>query len=399
MNIAFFVTQFPTLSETFIVNQIIALQKSGHLVHIYSLHKATAQAVHQNIKDARVPAVTFYFDDLPLTRKGKIISLIGKSVRNLFSKNNHSLFKTFFKNTSSLSVYNFIPFIDKPAYDVLHAHFGVSGNFVTELRKLGIFKQAKFITTFHGYDLIVEPGFYKELFKACNVFTVNSGYTKQKLTALGCQPEKINLLPAGLDTAAFKKKIRQRNNKIINLLFVGRLIPLKGPHLFIEICRRLKQDNLIRFKGIIAGDGEMYNELQAMIINEDLSSYIDMAGDKTQNELIELMDNADIFILPGIIYENRAEAQGLVIQEAQAMELPALISDVGGMREGIIDGETGYVIKESDISSFADKIVFLSNDPELRKRIGSAGRQFVERNYDSKVLNKKLLSIYQEEND
>ncbi len=65
----------------------------------------------------------------------------------------------------------------------------------------------------------------------------------------------------------------------------------------------------------------------------------------------------------------------------------------------MIDGETGYVVQASDISGFADKILTLANDPGLRKRMGLAGRQFVEKNYDSKVLNKKLLSIYQHGNN
>jgi len=106
------------------------------------------------------------------------------------------------------------------------------------------------------------------------------------------------------------------------------------------------------------------------------------------------MKEADIFILPGTTVDGRAENQGLVIQEAQAMELPVIISDAGGMNEGIINGETGFVVKEKDIKAFADKVQLLADDRNLIKSMGKAGRIFVEQHFDSAVLNRKLLSIY-----
>ena len=76
------------------------------------------------------------------------------------------------------------------------------------------------------------------------------------------------------------------------------------------------------------------------------------------------------------------------------MGLPVVVSDVGGMKYGLIPGETGFVVKENDISGFADAIEELILSKELGEKMGKRGREFVEKNYDSSVLVKKLLDLY-----
>jgi colanic acid/amylovoran biosynthesis glycosyltransferase len=99
-------------------------------------------------------------------------------------------------------------------------------------------------------------------------------------------------------------------------------------------------------------------------------------------------------VFPGITINGRAENQGLVIQEAQALELPVLVSDAGGMAEGVLEGITGYVLPQKDVEAFVDKIEYLATNPSIRKRMGSAGRKFVEDNYDSQLLAEKLIDVY-----
>jgi len=397
MKIAFFVSTFPTLSETFIANQLIALQNSGHTVHIFSQQKPTDNKMHQMIIDAGLLKNTFYLDNLPKSRIGKIKKLIYKIINTEVRNSSLKVYKGVFKNKSNLSVYELIHYLDKPEYTVLHAHFGVNGNYVTELLKLGLYKKAKIVTTFHGYDLdqkLRENNFYKSLFATCNLFTVNTNYSKNLLLKLGCEENKICVLPVGLDLRAFKQIETKIKNKEIQLLFVGRLIKLKGPSLFIEICKILKEKNAFKFKAVIIGEGEMIRELTELINLANLKDEVALVGTKTQEEVIQYMDDSDIFVLPGTVVNGLSEAQGLVIQEAQAMQLPVLISDAGGMAEGMLDGITGYVLPQNDLQTFADKIELLAADAELRKRMGEAGRKFVEKKYDSVQLSKQLVELY-----
>ncbi len=185
-----------------------------------------------------------------------------------------------------------------------------------------------------------------------------------------------------------------KSNCDINILFVGRLIQFKAPDLVIEIGKIIKEKDSLSFKIRIVGHGDMRPVLENMIKEYDLEKNIILSGPRTQEEIIPIFLESDIFLFPGITWQKRAENQGLVIQEAQAMQLPVIISDAGGMKEGVIDGVTGFVVPENDINVFVEKIKLLANDPGLRKRMGEAGRNFVVENYDINKLNEKLIQIY-----
>jgi colanic acid/amylovoran biosynthesis glycosyltransferase len=315
-----------------------------------------------------------------------------------FSLRNLQLLFIFLKNKFTkdhYSIYQLIPFFDNNSFDIVHAHFGNIGIYLLRLKRMGLFTKAKFITTFHGYDLIVERGYYDELFNKCDSFTVNSNYSKRKLLHLGCPQYKISLLPVGLDTCLFKKnRFINPNDDIVTLLFIGRLIKFKGPDIFIDLCYELKNKYQLNFRAVVVGDGILMGELSDKIKNLYLSDQVMLVGAKTQNEIISIMTESDIFILPGITANDRAENQGLVIQEAQSMQIPVLISDAGGMSEGVINGVTGYIIKEGDINGFVQKIHLLAKDKKLQQSMGESGRAFVQRYYDSTFLNKQLLAIY-----
>jgi colanic acid/amylovoran biosynthesis glycosyltransferase len=83
-----------------------------------------------------------------------------------------------------------------------------------------------------------------------------------------------------------------------------------------------------------------------------------------------------------------------VLQEAQAMELPVVVSDVGGMKYGLIDGKTGFVVKEGDVEGFVKNVERLIKHPELKIAMGLSGRQFVIQNYDNHTLLDSLIAIY-----
>lgn len=398
MKIAFFVSAFPSLSETFIANQVIALQDTGHTIHIFSQQRPTDNKVHQMVINAGLLRNTFYLSDIPQSRIEKIKTLLYRLVRNLSVKNFRKVYYGTLKNKSKLSVYELIHYLDKPDYAVLHAHFGINGNYVTELLKLGLYKKAKFITTFHGYDLdqkLRENHFYSALFSRCNLFTVNTNHSKSLLVGLGCEENKIKVLPVGLDTGTFRKTERKNPSKELQLLFVGRLIKLKGALLFLQICKILKEKNPFKFKATVIGEGEMQTTLKEFILMTELNDVVTLVGAKTQLEVMHYMNDSDIFVLPGIEVNGLSEAQGLVIQESQGMKLPVLISDAGGMAEGMIDGITGFVLPQNDLQGFADKIELLANDFELRTKMGETGRRLVEGKYDMKVLNQKLIELYQ----
>ena len=406
LRIAFVLEQFPVISQTFIVNQIADLISRGHQVRIFSLQpRLPNQKIHQKVIQLKLLELTTYKTNHSFS------SLNYRSFARYLLTNRRSIyypkiFRSFsLKNPKSIrnavKAYQSNDWIlcgFKP--DIIHAHFGPAGIFVSKLKNLGYFSSIKFITTFHGYDLYPDTltaikKDYPLLFDKVDLVTVNSKYSKKLLKQINPN-KRIEILPMGLDTNLFSRKnLKIKNTEEFNILFVGRLIELKGPILILEILKILRLRGVENLNLWLVGEGEMGTEINSRIEKFKLKEEVICFGALTQEEVKNLMEKSDVLILPGIHdKEGKAETQGLVIQEAQAMQIPVILSDAGGMKYGILDGETGFIVKEGDIEGFADKIQLLSENPNLKAELGTNGRNFVRENYDSKVLGERLERIY-----
>jgi len=154
MRIAFFVSGFPALSETFIINQINDLIRRGHEIEIFSTYFDKNGMIHDGVREYNLIDKTVYLNSLPNGRSKKIWYLILWIV-NHCSLSTLKLIYRFLINSkkNGISVYQLISFYNKKKYDVVHAHFGQNGDFVSRLIENGLFKEAFFVTTFHGYDM------------------------------------------------------------------------------------------------------------------------------------------------------------------------------------------------------------------------------------------------------
>ncbi|WP_353955670.1 glycosyltransferase family 4 protein [uncultured Algoriphagus sp.] len=284
--------------------------------------------------------------------------------------------------------------------DILHAHFGEIGVFAAKMKRAGLIPKAKIVVSFHGHDIFPfkKETYQKEyqIFKDfSNALLVNSPYSKKLLKAI-IPFQKIKLIPVGLDCSYFSS-FNKNYREGISILFVGRLVFWKGPQLALEIFKSLSilrpdiQLNMI-------GDGDLKMKLLDEINKNNMGNQVRLLGALSQDEIIRYMDSSDIFLYPAK-YETSSGAvdtQGLVIQEAQAMELPVICSDVGGIKYGMVDGETGFLVKEGDIDGFLEKIQLLIDQSDLREKMGKAGRAFVKKYFDSKVIGDQLESVYAE---
>ncbi|RED48376.1 glycosyltransferase [Seonamhaeicola aphaedonensis] len=404
LKIAFVVGVFPAISETFIVNQIGALKEQGHQVKIFCTREVNKPPViNPLVTKYKLLKLSTEFTPNGFLKKGK--GFLGKFKILLKSSGTKAFFpllKTFKYLTSGnidrtnqqfFKVY-FKYYLVVHRFDVVHVHF--ADNAVHLLEQLKRFN-GKLVVTFHGYDAHNYPmDFFKELHGLNHInYTVNTNYIKQKVIQLGFPENKIQVLPVGLDTSLFKPECKSKKDSFI-ILFVGRLIPLKAPLLAIKIVEQLIEITDKKITFYIVGEGDSFFECKTYIEQNSLTEYIHLLGSKSQVEVKKLMDSSDVFLFPGIVDDRgHCEGQGLVIQEAQAMQVPVIVSDVGGMKEGVLDGITGYVLPTKDIKAFVDKLLFLKNNSERRKEMGENGRAFVVKNYDSRFLSEKLVHIYQ----
>lgn len=406
MRFYFFVETFPVISETFIENQISYLKDRGYTVSIFSLNKGDSGKASSENK--LIQETIFLFNP-----KGSFLNKFLDLISHF--KNNYRKFswEYFLEKNRFIRLvthgffywYNSFYFNRLKDNDVLHAHFGNIGIVCNNFLTIGVLGKPKFFVSLHGADFKYIKGIGKSdvFFENINALILNSDYSFNLVSKIIPKNfiHKLKILPLGTDTKFFTQVDKIKGNKgICHILYCGRLIRWKGVLFSIEIISSLvKEKNIKNIKFHIIGDGSLKSELIEKINSYGLAEFITLYGALSKAEVRKIMNNSDIFLYPGIKdpETGRQETQGVVLQEAQAMELPVVASNVGGVKDSIIDKETGFLIEELDLDRFVDKLEYLILNENIRKSMGKRGREFVIGNFENDVIwGEKYLQIINE---
>ena len=203
----------------------------------------------------------------------------------------------------------------------------------------------------------------------------------------------IKVVPFGVDVEFFKRIDKPpANPKPLVISFIKHLKLKYGPDILIKAFAMLKpaESNM---KLYMAGEGEMENELKALVNNLGINQSVEFTGRLEINEVRDLLEHTDIFVQPSVY---QSESFGVAAVEAQAMELPVIATRVGGVPEVVKDGVTGFLIEPGEIDGLAAKIAQLASDSALRVKMGAAGRRWVEDNFDWHQNAKMMETVYRE---
>ncbi len=405
LKIAFLVTEFPALSETFILNQITGLLDLGHHVEIFAVTSFMETKVHPDVKKYGLMERVHYFFDDPIFRNkiNRVLKAIYLIITN-FHKAPYKILKSlnvfrYGRSAVSLNLlFALICFLNRK-FDIIHCHFGPNGIIGTQLRDIGI--EGKIITTFHGYDLSAfisesRGGNYKRLFIDCDLCMPISNYWKSKLIEIGCKEEKITVHRMGADVGKFQYLERNSHPpEHLRILTLGRLVEKKGHEYGIRAVAKIinKHKNISYF---IAGDGPLRKSLELLVEELKIKNHVNFLGEVKQDEVLKLYENAHVLIQPSVTAKN-GEQEGIpvVLMEAQACGLPVISTYHSGIPEVVIDGKSGFLVPEKDVDALAERVEYLIEHSEVWPEMGKYGRKFVEERYDIKKLNQQLVEIYQ----
>jgi colanic acid/amylovoran biosynthesis glycosyltransferase len=427
LRIAMFTGSFPVVSETFIVRQITGLIDLGHEVDIYADSQAEAAApIHPETSKYRLLERTTFMELPPETAPFEMpvwpvtgrtwppgsTTSIPNSLR--VARALPKFFRCFWKaprlacqvlnrreygyQAASLSaLLRLANLCRRPGqYDVLHAHFGPVGNSFRFARKLwGV----PLVVSFHGYDFSTVPRkegatVYQKLFATADAVTVNSDYTRRQVESLGCPAGRLHKLPVGLDPEAFPFRERAlKPGEPVRILTVARLTEIKGHAFVIRSVAKLRELRVdVHYE--IAGDGPSRKELEQLVAELGLRSAVTFHGACDSGEVQRLMAEAHLFVLASVSVSGDQEGQGLVLQEAQAAGLPVIATNHGGLPEGLLADESGFLVPERNVDALAERLDYLISRPQIWPTMGRAGRKYVETHYDIRRLNCRLVQLY-----
>lgn len=283
---------------------------------------------------------------------------------------------------------------------LVHAHFGPDAALILPLtRALGV----PLVTTFHGYDATMADAFARRSFflhrryvarraalqREGRVFVAVSEFVRDRLLAQGYPPQRTVVRFIGVPLDRFQPIPGIAREPIV--LFVGRLAPEKGCGDLIDVMRRVEQE-CPGVELVVVGDGPLRGALARQARTVPRCRFI---GAVSQREVVEWMARAQVLCVPSVTLPSReAEGFGLVFAEAQAMALPVVSYGVGGIPEAVAHGETGLLAPEGERAMLFAHLVRLLRDPDLRVRMGTAGRRRAERLFDLRTQTQALERLY-----
>lgn len=402
LRIALLAETFPKRSETFISNQGAALKLLGHSVHIFTHGRDVFEDSQSDPTYTWTP-----HQRTDLVRKSspalrRILPAIRNLLTNVFSGNFRILYLLnpwrYGKGAITLKIIcdHFHPELTGK-FDLVIAHFGPMGVLAEIHQKAGKI-QGHLVTFFHGYDMtqsvVARHGTsYQTLFNVCHLLVANSDFTRSKLESLGAPYSKIHIVPAGLTMFEIPKKTLRDSSESFRIIIVARLVPVKGIDYALRIMSELIRNRGCNVSLKIVGDGPLMQDLHQLAEALEISDQVHFTGSLPPTKVFDHLLTSDLFLYTGIRTKDGAEeTQGLAIQEAQATGIPVVAWASGGVGEGIIDAETGFVVQPHDINTTLNCIEQLMQSPSLAREMGEKAQIFARKNYDSITLAKALLA-------
>lgn len=389
MKIAFVVSGFPRLSETFVLNQITGLIDLGCVVDIYARKLPADERIHDQVKKYDLLSRTFYFNDLFEFFKIPPDEATAASKKQLMSGTQEYL-----RSERGRPGFNGLR-SNRRRYDAIIGHFGPNGYAALTLKDCGIIDGPIFVF-FHGYDMshvyhLRGDAFYDQLYAKSRLFLPTTDFWMDKFIAMGYAPAKLKTHRMGVDCRQFKLKIR-RSGKNITIVSISRLVEKKGLEYSIQaVGGLLKECDHLNYK--IIGEGPLKGRLQDLIDRLGAGSRIKLLGEKTQQEIHGELKSSDILLAPSVTAaDGNMEGIPVVIMEAMASSLPVIATAHSGIPELVINNKSGFLVPEKSIVALKDKLKTLIHDPALRRKMGAAGRKIVLDRHDIDKLNKQLLT-------
>ena len=377
---------WPRLSETFIAQELRALEERGFALRLYSLRLPTDRSVHPVSRAVRAPVV--YLPEYLWHAPGRVVRA-WRTVRRRsgYGKALRTWLRDLWRDPTPNRIRRFgqalVLAAELPA-DVVHLHAHFLHTPASVARYAGMIRKLGWSVSAHAKDIWTIPSWEKAEKLADAVWAVTC-------TAAGCAHlNSLARMPAtlvhhGIDVERFPsapaRPLRDGSDPAqpVVLLSVGRAVPKKGFADLLAALSRLPQELHWRF--VHVGGGPLLGELKALATALGLTSRIEWRGARAEDDVRAAYRAADLFALASRVMPD-GDRDGIpnVIAEAMSQGLPVVATTAGAIPELVTHG-TGLLVPPGDPAALADALGTLIRDPALRHTLGAAGEERVRREF------------------
>lgn len=278
--------------------------------------------------------------------------------------------------------------------DVIHAHWPFPHGFIALVAKW--FFRVPMVLNFHGAELLLmrkHPWVRYALrfvLKRADAVLCNSSFTADKVKAIyACEPE---LSPYGTPLVSADSLPAVRTGYPFRILFVGRHIERKGLEFLIHAASHLDPQ---RFQVRIVGQGDMTQSLKEQA-ERCASRQVVFPGKLSAQDLEKEYREASCFVLPAVVdSKGDTEGLGVVLIEAAELGLPLVASNVGGIPDVVVDGESGLLVPQRDIAALAGAFERLAADPSLAHRLVQGAQARIRARFSWSQIVAHQMELYE----
>lgn len=292
--------------------------------------------------------------------------------------------------------------------DIVHTHAakaGALGRRAAYACKVPIIIHTFHGHVFHSYFGKIKTSIFKKieqnLAKKSTKIVAISELQKHELTHdfKICKPKKVAVIQLGFDLLKFQKnaaqariETREKFNIMddeVAIAIIGRLAPIKDHGFFLDVVDQLSKEITKKVRIFIVGDGEERTTIEErirLIAQNDIFK-IEMTSWIT--DIASFNPGMDIICLT-----SKNEGTPVSLIEAQACNVPIISTDVGGVRDIMLENETGYIVTKGDKNEYTKKLLTLIENDEIRQAMSSKGWEFVKEKFHYTTLVKNMENLY-----
>ncbi len=384
--IAYVMSWFPAVTETFILNEMLELRRRGADLEIYPLFGASQDVRHPG-SDELAPLVQYHralsvellaaqlhwLRRRPLAYLGAWRKAIAGNIRSP-----EFLAKAMVVVPRAAVLARRM---EERGIAHVHAHWAthpaLAAFIVRELTGIG------YSFTAHAHDLYLDRSMLGQKIAAASLVVTISRFNRALIERVfgAAAAAKTVVIPCGVDVGTFAPRHRTANGAL-RIACVAGLRDYKGHAWLVEACRLLAARG-VPFELSLVGDGPERKALEAQVASAGLQDRVTLLGNRPHGEVKALLDASDVMVMPSVTTPaGMMDGIPVALMEAMAAGMPVVSTRVSGIPELVKDGETGLLAPEKDAAALADALERLHREPELGRRLAEAARQHVVESYN-----------------
>lgn len=396
--IAYTMSRFPVVTETFILDDIRWLRRLGLRVEVFPLLREDAAVLHEGVQaiadEAHYAGIAsrqvlraqlHWLRRRPGAYAGVWLRAVAGNARSP-----GFLMRAVF--TVPVAAWMAAE-MRRLGVEHLHAHYATHPALAAYV--VHALAGIPYSFTAAAHDIYVERPMLEEKVRRASFVVTISEFNRRLLTEV-CGEDaarKTEVVRCGIDPSVFAPRTRRTPSNPLAIVCVASLQEYKGHRYLVDACARLKAEG-VAFRCVLVGEGDRRPALEARIGELGLRDDVVLLGAQPRHRVVELLRSGDVFVLPSIVTAaGKMEGIPVVLMEALAMELPVVTTNISGIPELVEDGVTGLLVPQRDSGALAEALLRLQRDPELGRRLARAGRERVLRDYDVRRNERRLFEL------